>query len=119
MRDERILDGIAAVAREHLGYTGSLAPETRLVEDLELDSIRLLTLAVEVENRFRVRLDEEDEAGVETVGDLVAAVGRELRARAAAEPDDGGGGPTGGDDRPAAAAAPPRPGRPAGPDRPR
>ncbi len=33
----------------------------RLVEDLRLDSIRLLTLAAEVENRFRVILDEEDE----------------------------------------------------------
>ena len=30
-----------------------------------------LTLAVEVENRFRVCLDEEDEAAIETVGDLV------------------------------------------------
>jgi acyl carrier protein len=50
----------------------------RLVEDLRLDSIRLLTLAVEVENRFRVRLDELDEGGIETVGDLVATVKRKL-----------------------------------------
>ena len=51
----------------------------RLVEDLRLDSIRLLTLAVEVENRFRVRLDEVDEAGIETVGDLVATRAEEAR----------------------------------------
>lgn len=90
MEDADILAGVRAVAREHLGHQGPLEPRMRLVEDLELDSIRLLTLAVEVENRFRVRLDEADEAGIETVGDLVAAVGRKLAERepaaAAVEP---------------------------------
>jgi acyl carrier protein len=76
--DEAILAGIADVARLHLGWEGSLAPEMRLVEDLRLDSIRLLTLAAEVENRFRVRLDELDEGAVETVGDLVTIVRRKL-----------------------------------------
>lgn len=80
MNDDDILAGVRAVAREHLGYGGELAPGMRLVEDLELDSIRLLTLAMEVENRFRVRLDEADEAGIETVGDLVALVRRKLAA---------------------------------------
>lgn len=78
MTRAEILDGVRAVAREHLGHEGELRPETRLVEDLELDSIRLLTLAVEVENRFRVALDPEDEEGITTVGDLVDAVGSKL-----------------------------------------
>jgi acyl carrier protein len=78
MNDQFILDGIADVARLHLGWEGDLAPEMRLVEDLRLDSIRLLTLAAEVENRFRVLLDELDEGTIETVGDLVAAVRRKL-----------------------------------------
>jgi acyl carrier protein len=79
MDDRSILAGIAAVAREHLGWDGPpLTPEMRLVEDLRLDSVRLLTLAAEVENRFRVMLAEEDERGIETVGDLVAVVRRKL-----------------------------------------
>lgn len=77
MDDNEIYAGVAAVAREHLEWTQPLSLEMRLVEDLRLDSIRLLTLAVEVENRFRVRLDE-DEAGIVTVADLVAAVRRRL-----------------------------------------
>jgi acyl carrier protein len=48
----------------------ALAPELRLVEDLHLDSVGLLTLAVEVEDRFRICLDPEDEAAIRTVGDL-------------------------------------------------
>ena len=75
-----ILSGIGEVLRQHLGWEGALSMDTRLVEDLRLDSIRLLTLAVEVENRFRVRLGEEDEAGIETVGDLVLAVRSKLGA---------------------------------------
>lgn len=80
MSDTAILDGIAQVAQEHLGWQGSLTPEMRLVEDLRLDSVRLLTLAAEVENRFRVLLDEADELALETVGDLVAVVRRKLGA---------------------------------------
>jgi acyl carrier protein len=80
MTATEILAGIAAVAREHLDWTGELRPEMRLVEDLQLDSLKLLTLAVEVENRFRIRLDEEDESAIVTVGDLVAAIGRRLDA---------------------------------------
>jgi len=78
MNDGAILDGVAEVARVHLGWEEGLTPEMRLVEDLRLDSVRLLTLAAEVENRFRVRLDELDEGSIETVGDLVAVVRRKL-----------------------------------------
>jgi acyl carrier protein len=78
MNDEAILEGITEVARVHLGWDVPLLPEMRLVEDLRLDSVRLLTLAAEVENRFRVFLDELDEGGIETVGDLVAVVRRKL-----------------------------------------
>ena len=89
-RDE-ILQAIAEVAREHLatpgapagsraapGAGGRFPPELRLVEDLALDSIQLLTLAVEVENRFRICMDPEDEEGIESVGDLADVVARKL-----------------------------------------
>jgi len=75
-----ILEGIAEVARRHLDWHGAVTPAMRLVEDLRLDSIRLLTLAAEVENRFRVILDEEDELRLETVGDLVDLLAVKLQA---------------------------------------
>jgi len=73
-----ILTGIAEVVREHLGWEGPLTGDMRLIEDLRLDSVRLLTLAAEVENRFRVMLSETDEAAIVTVGDLVETVRRKL-----------------------------------------
>jgi acyl carrier protein len=78
MTEDAILAGITDVAHTHLGWEGGLTSDLRLVEDLRLDSIRLLTLAAEVENRFRILLDELDEGGIETVGDLVAVVRRKL-----------------------------------------
>lgn len=75
-RSQEILGEIAEVARIHLGWDGDLQPSLRLVEDLELDSLKSLTLALELENHFRVRLDQE--AGLVTVGDLVAAIERHL-----------------------------------------
>lgn len=75
LSDAEIIDGVAEVARTHVGWVGELRPEMRLVEDLELDSLKSLTLALEVENHFRVYL-EEDEV-ILTVGDLVAII-REL-----------------------------------------
>jgi acyl carrier protein len=78
MDDVMILEGIAEVACRHLGWQGPLTAEMRLVEDLRLDSIRLLTLAAEVENHFRVILGEEEEAAIETVADLMATVRRKL-----------------------------------------
>jgi acyl carrier protein len=75
---DRILEGLVAVAREHLDHEGDLDPAASLVEVLELDSIRLLTLIVEVENHFRICLEEGDEDRLETAGDLVDLIGRRL-----------------------------------------
>jgi acyl carrier protein len=82
MTRAEILAGVARVARDELGLDpATIRPEARLVEDLGLDSLRLLTLAAEVENRFRVALEPEDDAAIVTVGDLVAALERRLSQR--------------------------------------
>lgn len=83
-----ILAGIADIARDKVGWTGSVSPELRLVEDLALDSIRLLTLALEVEDHFRVCLDEEDEEEIRTLGDLADTVARKLAENREEETDD-------------------------------
>lgn len=77
MTDDEIFAAIAEVARDKLEIT-HVQRSARLVEDLELDSIRLLTLAMEIEDRFQVCLDEDDEAGIETVDDLISVVRRKL-----------------------------------------
>ena len=78
MKDHEILSAIETVAKTHEVWSGPLRADLRLIEDLDLDSLKALTLAVEVENRFKICLDPEAEADITTVGDLVAAVRREL-----------------------------------------
>ena len=50
-----------------VGFDGTLDASLRLVEDLKLDSIGLLTLAVAVEDRFLVCLSAEEEAAIRTL----------------------------------------------------
>lgn len=69
-----ILDQIAAIAAETLDWRGELSEDSRLVEDLGLDSLRALTLVVEIENRLQIRLTPDDEAGLATVGDLLRVI---------------------------------------------
>lgn len=80
MSEDEILEGIAQVAHRQLAWRGPLEPGMRLLEELELDSLRRLALAVEIENKFRICLDDE-EADLVTVGDLVKAIARQLQAR--------------------------------------
>lgn len=74
MKREEIQAGIVDVARHHLGFTGDFDPHLRLVEELGFDSLKLLTLAAEVENHFRVTLEPDEEAGIATLGDLLAVL---------------------------------------------
>jgi acyl carrier protein len=74
--DIDVMASLADIAQAKLGWRGALTRETRLVDGLALDSLRQLTLVVEVEDRFQICLDERDEAAVETVGDLVDLIRR-------------------------------------------
>ncbi len=76
MTEQEALDGIAEVARAHLGWSGPLSRDLPLVETLELDSLRLLTLVIELEDRFRITLDQRDEDSLCTVGDLLDVIKR-------------------------------------------
>ena len=71
--DEALAE-IRRVLRDELGIPREPRPEDDLVTDLQLDSVGLLTLVVGLEDRFRIKLAEEDAAAVRTVRDLAALV---------------------------------------------
>ncbi|HOC19685.1 MAG TPA: isoprenylcysteine carboxylmethyltransferase family protein [Vicinamibacterales bacterium] len=81
LEEADILAGVTEVARSHLGFTGTLSPDLPLSAALALDSLRQLTLVVEIESRFRIALDDDAES-LRTVGDLVAAIRRKREGRA-------------------------------------
>ncbi|MGA9520665.1 MAG: acyl carrier protein [Myxococcaceae bacterium] len=71
---------IRRIVREDLEIPVPVGPDSHLVRDLQLDSLGLLTVAVGLENRFKIQLREEDALGLRTAGDLARLV--QLRVEA-------------------------------------
>lgn len=78
MTTAEILHAVGVLAADHLDIEDPISPEMNLVEDLDLDSLKLLTLAVQVENRFEICLGAEDEEQIQRVSDLVSVIERKL-----------------------------------------
>ena len=72
--EQAVLDEVRRIAAEELEWTRPVQPTDELLKDLQLDSLGLTVLAVGLENRFRLRLTEEDSAGIVTVQDLMRLV---------------------------------------------
>ena len=81
MTPSETLAQVQELARERLALTGEVRPESRLIEDLGLDSLRLQALAIEVENHYEIILEPEDEEAILTVSDLVVTIDRKLAER--------------------------------------
>lgn len=78
MTEQEILQRVRHVMQEHLQVANPIGLETDLFRDLQLDSLKQLTLIVELENQFRVCFDTGDEEGLRTVRDVVHLIGRRL-----------------------------------------
>ena len=82
MTREQILERIRLVVRERLEMSSSFDLDTNLLRDLQLDSLKQLSLVVELENEFEICFDPEEEEGLATVGQVVDLVQRLLSAGA-------------------------------------
>jgi acyl carrier protein len=75
----QVIEEVERIAQRELELSGPIAPHAQLVRDLGLDSLGMTVLAVGLEDRFRVRLNEADGEGIVTVEDLARLVVRRLR----------------------------------------
>ncbi|MCI7456715.1 acyl carrier protein [Actinomyces urogenitalis] len=70
-----VLAVIAEITAEEAGVEAStITPESRFADDLDIDSLGLLTIATQVEERFGVTLDDSLIPTLPTVGSLVELV---------------------------------------------
>jgi acyl carrier protein len=72
-------DDVLTLVREHLAEelevdAGKIGEGTRFKEDLDADSLDLYELVMELEDRYGIKVSEEQAARIETVGDAVAFV---------------------------------------------
>ena len=77
--ESQVLAEIRRLAHDELEHQGEILPTHRLQEDLQLDSMAMIVVATELENRFQVKLEEQDAGILSTVGDLVQLVTRRIR----------------------------------------
>jgi acyl carrier protein len=69
-------DEVLTLVREHLAEelevdAAGIGEGTRFKEDLDADSLDLYELVMELEDRYRVAISEEQAARIATVGDAV------------------------------------------------
>jgi acyl carrier protein len=80
--EAQVLAEIRRVARDELEHPAEVLLSHRLLEDLQLDSMAMIVVATELENRFEVKLDEQDAGVLATVGDLVRLVTQRVQEAA-------------------------------------
>lgn len=77
-RVKEIVAGVTGLPVEEIGDAD------HLVDDLDLDSLSLMEIGVDVDYEYRLGLPEETLREIRTVDDAVALVRRHLEARSAA-----------------------------------
>lgn len=75
MNDEQILDSLKKILEESFEISPErVMPEANLFEELELDSIDAVDLAIKLQQMTGKRIKPEDFKTVRTVGDVVNTV---------------------------------------------
>ena len=80
MATQDVADGLREIMAARLGLPPEqLVPEARLVEDLGLDSLDAVELAISVERKFDIEVPEEELTKLKTVADMIALVESRVR----------------------------------------
>ncbi len=75
-----VYENLKQVLIEEFGFDDAqIQPTTRLVDDLDLDSIDWINMAVALEVRTGRKLQEQDLGGIRTIQDVVDVVHQRLQ----------------------------------------
>ena len=70
-----ILAGLAEIVEEVAGIDAAeVSADKSFVDDLDIDSLSMVEIAVQTEDKYGVKIPDEDLAGLRTVGDVVAYI---------------------------------------------
>ncbi|NIH79215.1 MULTISPECIES: acyl carrier protein [Amycolatopsis] len=69
---QEILNGLAEIVEEVAGVSqDDVSLEKSFVDDLDIDSLSMVEIAVQAEDKFGVKIPDDELANLKTVGDAV------------------------------------------------
>lgn len=72
MQDNEVLTGLAEIVNEITGIPASdVQVEKSFQDDLDVDSLSMVEIATAAEDKFNIRIPDEDLKNLKTVGDAV------------------------------------------------
>jgi len=77
MTEQEIFDKVIAILKPYVKNRDALATaskETNILEDLKVNSARLVDVVLAFEDEFEIEIADEDADGVDTVGDAVSLI---------------------------------------------
>ncbi|GGQ05461.1 acyl carrier protein [Actinomadura coerulea] len=70
--EQQILDGLAEIIDEIVGIDKSeVTPEKNFIDDLDIDSLSMVEIAVAAQDRFNVEIPDDELRNLKTVKDVV------------------------------------------------
>lgn len=77
LSNEEILAGLAEIVAEETGLPAEqVTPEATFTDDLDIDSLSMVEIAVQAEDKFGVKIPDDELANLKTVGDAVGYIER-------------------------------------------
>jgi len=75
--EQEILSGLAEIVNEETGIaTDDVQPDKSFTDDLDIDSLSMMTIVVNAEEKFGVRIPDDDVKNLSTVGDAVSYIAK-------------------------------------------
>ena len=79
--EQDILAGLAEIVNEETGLpTDSVQLEKSFTDDLDIDSLSMMTIVTLAEEKFEVRIPDDEVANLTTVGDAVTFIANAQQA---------------------------------------
>lgn len=74
------LNALKALVADKLGVDESeIVPEAHFIDDLNADSLDLVELIMSIEEKFDLKIEDEDAEKIQTVGDAIAYLEEHLK----------------------------------------
>jgi len=73
--EQEILSGLADIVNEETGLPAdAVEPDKSFTDDLDIDSLSMMTIVVNAEEKFGIRIPDEDVKNLVTVRDAVSYI---------------------------------------------